>query len=48
MKPTAMVQEIEHWPPEKLVPFDRNPRTHSPNQVAQIAMSRFSSIRLTR
>lgn len=39
MHPTAMVQHIELWPPEKLVPFDRNPRTHSPAQVAQIAAS---------
>src|SRR5204862_4270551 len=35
----AMAQHIEVWPPEKLVPFDRNPRTHSPAQVAQIAAS---------
>ena len=39
MNATAMAQQIELWPPEKLVPFDRNPRTHSPTQVAQIAAS---------
>ena len=39
MHPTAMVQEIELWSPQKLVPFDRNPRTRSPAQVAQIAAS---------
>jgi ParB-like chromosome segregation protein Spo0J len=30
-------QRIEHWPIERLVPFARNPRTHSETQVAQIA-----------
>jgi DNA modification methylase len=39
MNETAMVQAIELWAPEKLVPFDRNPRTHSASQVAQIAAS---------
>ena len=39
MNATAMAQQIELRPPEKLVPFDRNPRTHSPTQVAQIAAS---------
>jgi DNA modification methylase len=32
-------QRIESWPIEKLVPFARNPRTHSDAQVAQIAAS---------
>jgi DNA modification methylase len=31
--------QIEHWPIEKLIPSDANPRTHSPKQVAQIAAS---------
>ena len=39
MNETAMVQAIELWAPAKLVPFERNPRTHSPIQVAQIAAS---------
>lgn len=39
MNPTAMAHQIELWSPEKLVPYDRNPRTHSPTQVTQIAAS---------
>jgi ParB-like chromosome segregation protein Spo0J len=35
----AMVKHIELWPIEKLIPFARNPRTHSEAQVAQIAAS---------
>src|SRR6185369_4393798 len=34
-----MAQRIELWPIEKLIPFARNPRTHSDAQVAQIAAS---------
>jgi ParB-like nuclease family protein len=34
-----MAQRIEFWPIEKLIPFARNPRTHSDSQVAQIAAS---------
>ena len=34
-----MASRIEHWPVEKLVPYDRNPRTHSPEQIAQLAAS---------
>ena len=30
---------IERWPTEKLVPYARNARTHSEEQVAQIAAS---------
>ena len=30
---------IERWPVARLVPSDGNPRTHSPEQVAQIAAS---------
>jgi DNA modification methylase len=32
-------QRIEHWPLDRLVPYDRNARTHSAEQVAQIAAS---------
>jgi ParB-like chromosome segregation protein Spo0J len=32
-------KEIELWPVEKLIPYARNPRTHSDAQVAQIAAS---------
>ncbi|HXI44188.1 MAG TPA: site-specific DNA-methyltransferase [Bryobacteraceae bacterium] len=32
-------QRIEHWPLDKLIPYARNPRTHSDAQVAQIAAS---------
>ena len=35
----AMVKHIEMWPSDKLVPYARNPRTHSDAQVAQIAAS---------
>jgi ParB-like chromosome segregation protein Spo0J len=33
------VHHIELWPIERLIPFARNPRTHSEAQVAQIAAS---------
>src|SRR2546421_2910448 len=36
---TSPMQHIELWPIDKLVPFARNPRTHSDAQVAQIAGS---------
>ena len=32
-------QHIEHWPVDRLVPYGRNPRTHSAAQVRQIAAS---------
>jgi ParB-like chromosome segregation protein Spo0J len=35
----GMAQRIEHWLIEKLIPYARNPRTHSDAQVAQIAAS---------
>jgi DNA modification methylase len=35
----AMVKRIELWLIEKLIPFSRNPRTHSDAQIAQIAAS---------
>src|ERR1017187_10012128 len=34
-----IAQRIEHWPLEKLIPYARNPRTHSDAQIAQIAAS---------
>jgi DNA modification methylase len=35
----SMVNRIELWPVERLVPYERNARTHSATQVAQIAAS---------
>lgn len=35
----AMAKRIELWPAERLVPYARNARTHSAEQVAQIAAS---------
>jgi hypothetical protein len=35
----GMAHRIEHWPLDKLLPYARNPRTHSDAQVAQIAAS---------
>ena len=35
----AIATHIEHWPLDKLIPYARNPRTHSDAQVAQIAAS---------
>jgi hypothetical protein len=34
-----MAQRIELWPIDKLIPYARNPRTHSDAQIAQIAAS---------
>ena len=34
-----MARRIEIWPIDRLVPYARNARTHSPEQVAQIAAS---------
>lgn len=31
--------QVEHWPIERLIPRANNPRTHSREQVAQIAAS---------
>jgi hypothetical protein len=31
--------QIERWPIERLIPRDNNPRTHSREQIAQIAAS---------
>jgi ParB-like chromosome segregation protein Spo0J len=35
----AMARQIEIWPVDRLRPYDKNARTHSPEQVAQIAAS---------
>src|SRR5271154_4320775 len=35
----AMARRIEIWPIEKLIPYARNPRTHSHEQVLKIAAS---------
>src|SRR6476661_2280210 len=35
----AIARHIEHWPLDKLIPYARNPRTHSDAQVAQISNS---------
>lgn len=34
-----MAERIELWPTDRLVPYNRNPRTHSPEQVDKIAAS---------
>ena len=36
---TTQRLEVVYWPIEKLIPFARNPRTHSEEQVNQIAAS---------
>ena len=35
----AVAKRIELWPIDRLVPYAKNPRTHSETQVAQIAAS---------
>ena len=35
----ALARRIEIWPTDRLVPYAKNARTHSPEQVAQIAAS---------
>ena len=37
--PPAMSKRIEVWPIEKVVPYEKNARTHSDDQVSQIAAS---------
>jgi len=39
MSTPNLVSQIELWPVERLVPYARNPRTHTDEQVAQIAAS---------
>ncbi len=31
--------KLEHWPIDRLRPYERNPRTHSPEQITKIAAS---------
>ena len=37
--PQHLVEQLEHWPVSELVPYTKNARTHSPEQVTQIARS---------
>src|SRR5512145_1704360 len=34
-----LAERIEHWPIERLIPYARNARTHSREQIAKIARS---------
>jgi hypothetical protein len=36
---TVLAKHIEHWPPNALIPYSRNARTHSAAQIEQIAQS---------
>jgi ParB-like chromosome segregation protein Spo0J len=36
---TWPADQVERWPIDRLIPYARNARTHSPEQVAQIAAS---------
>ncbi len=36
---TALAERIELWPVDRLRPYERNPRTHSEDQVARLAAS---------
>ena len=38
-KTLTRVEKIEKWEPERLVPYAKNAREHSPAQVSQIAAS---------
>jgi ParB-like chromosome segregation protein Spo0J len=38
-KMNSIQLEIEQWPVDRLIPFINNPRTHTPEQVAQVAAS---------
>lgn len=39
MRPQVLARKLELWPSDRLRPYDRNPRTHSDEQVEQIASS---------
>jgi len=39
VKTPVLPQKLELWPVDRLVPYERNARTHSPEQIAQIAAS---------
>ena len=36
---TIFLSTIEHWPVKKLIPYDRNARSRSEEQIEQIARS---------
>jgi hypothetical protein len=38
-KGPVIPDKLERWPVDRLVPYERNARTHSPEQLAQIAAS---------
>src|SRR5688572_20823948 len=35
----VLADHLEHWPVSKLIPYARNARTHSDEQIAQLAQS---------
>jgi len=37
--PIRLPGKLEHWPIDRLRPYERNPRTHSPEQITKIAAS---------
>lgn len=37
--PMSMAEKIEHWPLNRLKPYDKNPRVHPQEQIDQIAAS---------
>ncbi len=37
--PVRLPGKLVHWPIERLKPYERNPRTHSPEQITKIAAS---------
>jgi DNA modification methylase len=37
--PVILPGKLEHWPIDRLRPYERNPRTHSPEQITKIAAS---------
>jgi len=37
--PVRLPGKLEHWPIDRLHPYERNPRTHSPEQITKIAAS---------
>lgn len=39
MTPAEMASRLEEWPLSRLIPYARNPRTHSPEQIDKIARS---------
>jgi DNA modification methylase len=37
--PIRLPGKLEHWPIDRLRPYERNPRTHTPEQITKIAAS---------